>query len=88
MSDTQIIYMVLLFVLMVFALMMLAKAARIVKQYEKGLIMRLGKYHAMTPSGLTFIVPLVDDRQNPVFLPNLRRQGFPGDRCLQGAGPA
>jgi len=42
-------------------LMALAKGARIIRQYEKGLVMRLGKYHAMAGSGLTLIVPFVDD---------------------------
>jgi len=38
----------------------LAKSARIVAQYQKGLIMRLGKYHAMVGSGLHFLMPFVD----------------------------
>src|SRR2546429_2288053 len=38
--------------------------SRTVKQYEKGLITRLGKYHGMAPSGLTFIVPFVEDRKS------------------------
>src|SRR5690348_11931866 len=53
--------MLAIFFFAVFALVALAKGARTVKQYEKGLITRLGKYHAMAPSGLTFIVPFVDD---------------------------
>src|SRR5262245_54310368 len=39
----------------------LAKGGRTVKQYEKGIIIRLGKFHGMATSGLTFIVPFVDD---------------------------
>ena len=49
-----------LFVLMIFGLVTLARAARIVKQAEKGLVMRLGKYHAMVDPGLTFLMPWVD----------------------------
>ena len=52
------------FVLIVFAfigLIALAKGARIVRQFEKGLIMRLGRYHSMASSGLTIIVPFVDE---------------------------
>lgn len=52
-----------LFTLLLFAVLgivTLAKAARIVAQYEKGLVMRLGKYHGMVGSGLTFLVPFVD----------------------------
>lgn len=42
-------------------LIILARSARIVSQYEKGLILRLGKYHATADSGLTFLTPLVDE---------------------------
>jgi regulator of protease activity HflC (stomatin/prohibitin superfamily) len=50
-----------LLVFLIFGLVALAKGARTVRQYEKGLIIRLGKYHGMAPSGLTFIMPFVDD---------------------------
>src|SRR5882672_12199804 len=53
--------MVAIFAFLVLGLVALAKGARTVKQYEKGLITRLGKYHGMAPSGLTFIMPFVDD---------------------------
>ena len=50
-----------LFVFLIFCLFVVAKGARTVKQYEKGIIVRMGKYHGMAPSGLTFITPFVDD---------------------------
>ena len=53
--------MVAIFAFLILALVALAKGARTVKQYEKGLITRLGKFHGMAQSGLTFIVPFVDD---------------------------
>src|ERR1700741_4307371 len=59
--DAGIFFGFLLVVILVFCLTALAKGARTVKQYEKGLITRLGKYHGMAPSGLTFIVPFVDN---------------------------
>src|SRR6516225_7009866 len=59
--DSSYLFTAFLVVFVVFGLVTLAKGARTVKQYEKGLITRLGKYHAMAPSGLTFIVPFVDD---------------------------
>src|SRR6476619_1869504 len=37
------------------------RTARIVKQYEKGLVMRLGKYRATVGSGLTFLTPFIED---------------------------
>lgn len=42
-------------------LIILGRSARIVSQYEKGLILRLGKYHGTADSGLTFLTPLVDE---------------------------
>jgi len=60
MDDTFFLYF-FLFVFAMFGLVALVKGARIVKQYERGLIMRLGKYRSMAGSGLTFIVPFVDD---------------------------
>jgi regulator of protease activity HflC (stomatin/prohibitin superfamily) len=59
--DAGFLFGFFLIVLLVFCLTALAKGARTVKQYEKGIITRLGKYHGMAPSGLTFIVPFVDD---------------------------
>jgi len=59
--DAGIFFGFLLVVILLFCLTALAKGARTVKQYEKGSITRLGKYHGMAPSGLTFIIPFVDD---------------------------
>lgn len=52
---------IVLFVVLIFSLFLLARSARIVRQYEKGLVMRLGKFHALAPSGLTLIMPIIDD---------------------------
>lgn len=54
---------IFLVALAVFAIVTLARAARIVKQYEKGLILRLGRFHGLAPSGLTFILPFLDTIQ-------------------------
>src|ERR1700675_1443103 len=59
-SNANVLVLVLLFVIVIFALVTLAKAARTVRQYEKGLITRLGKFHAIAPSGLAIIMPLTD----------------------------
>src|SRR6202051_4911397 len=59
MSGT--LFTAFLVVFLIFGLVALAKGARTVRQYEKGLIIRMGKYHGMAPSGLTFIIPFVDD---------------------------
>ncbi len=52
--------LLLLFVLLI-ALVSLARSARVVAQYEKGLVMRLGRYRATADSGLTFLVPVIED---------------------------
>jgi regulator of protease activity HflC (stomatin/prohibitin superfamily) len=52
---------VLLSVLAFIALVALARAARVVLPYEKGLVLRLGRYRATVDSGLTFLVPVIED---------------------------
>jgi regulator of protease activity HflC (stomatin/prohibitin superfamily) len=50
-------------VLVIFAFLgvvALARAARIVPQAKKGLVMRLGKYKATVDSGLTFLTPFIE----------------------------
>jgi len=51
---------VLLAVFLFIALVMVARSARIISQYEKGLVMRLGKYRSTVDSGLTFLVPMIE----------------------------
>src|SRR5438876_2792199 len=53
--------LLLLFVMLMIALVALARSARVVSQYEKGLVMRLGRYRATVGSGLTFLVPVIED---------------------------
>jgi len=53
--------MLLLFVVLLIALISLARSARVVAQYEKGLVLRLGKYRTTVGSGLTFLVPVIED---------------------------
>ncbi len=42
------------------ALFALASSLRIVKQYEKGLVIRLGKYHSTANAGLVLLMPFID----------------------------
>src|SRR5512132_4593639 len=51
----------LLGIFLFIALIALARSARVVSQYEKGLVMRLGKYRAIAESGLKFLVPVIED---------------------------
>ena len=57
MEPTNLLIYFVLVVFAILGLVTLAKSARIVAQYEKGLIMRLGKYHATVGSGLHFLMP-------------------------------
>jgi regulator of protease activity HflC (stomatin/prohibitin superfamily) len=56
----QIAFILLVLVLFI-TLISLARSARVVSQYEKGLVMRLGKYRNTVGSGLTFLMPVVED---------------------------
>src|SRR5881296_4434801 len=51
----------LLVVVLFIALISLARSARVVAQYEKGLVLRLGRYRTTVDSGLTFLVPVIED---------------------------
>jgi regulator of protease activity HflC (stomatin/prohibitin superfamily) len=50
-----------LFIVLLIALVSLARSARVVAQYEKGLVLRLGRYRTTVDSGLTFLVPVIED---------------------------
>ena len=58
--DATFFVPVLLIAGLLFGLILLARSARIVNQYEKGIVMRLGKFHGLVPSGLAIIMPLTD----------------------------
>ncbi len=61
MSTLGSLPFILLLIVAFIMLVALARAARIVSQYEKGMVMRLGKYRATVGSGLTFLVPVIED---------------------------
>jgi len=58
--DATFFLPMLLVAALIFGLILLARSARIVNQYEKGIVMRLGKFHGLVPSGLAIIMPLTD----------------------------
>jgi len=53
--------LLLLGIVLLIALVSLARSARVVAQYEKGLVLRLGRYQHTVDSGLTFLVPMIED---------------------------
>jgi regulator of protease activity HflC (stomatin/prohibitin superfamily) len=58
--DATFFLPILLVAALIFGLILLARSARIVNQYEKGIVMRMGKYHNLVSSGLAIIMPLTD----------------------------
>lgn len=50
----------ILLLIFIISFLALASSVRIVKQYEKGLIIRLGKYHSTADSGVVFLMPFLD----------------------------
>ncbi len=50
----------LMVVVLFIALVSLARSARVIAQYEKGLVLRLGRYRHTVDSGLTFLVPMIE----------------------------
>lgn len=47
-------------IIFLIALVALLRSVRIVNQYEKGLIVRLGRYNSTADSGIVFLVPFID----------------------------
>jgi regulator of protease activity HflC (stomatin/prohibitin superfamily) len=47
-------------VIIVFALVILANAIRILREYERGVVFRLGRLMAVRGPGLIFLIPIVD----------------------------
>jgi regulator of protease activity HflC (stomatin/prohibitin superfamily) len=58
--DATFFLPALLVAALLVGLLLLVRSARIVNQYEKGIVMRMGKYHNLVTSGLTIIMPLTD----------------------------
>jgi regulator of protease activity HflC (stomatin/prohibitin superfamily) len=65
MFETTIFW--ILFVIVIISIL---KSFRIVKQYEKGIVVRLGKYSHTVDSGVTLLVPFIDS----VILVDLREK--------------
>jgi regulator of protease activity HflC (stomatin/prohibitin superfamily) len=53
-------FSVVLFVLIIFVVVILANAVRILREYERGVIFRLGRLIAVKGPGIIFLIPLVD----------------------------
>ncbi len=54
------VFSAFLFVVIVFVIIILANAIRILREYERGVIFRLGRLIAVKGPGIIFLIPLVD----------------------------
>jgi regulator of protease activity HflC (stomatin/prohibitin superfamily) len=54
------IFSIFLFVVVVFAIIIITNAIRILREYERGVIFRLGRLIAVKGPGIIFLIPLVD----------------------------
>jgi regulator of protease activity HflC (stomatin/prohibitin superfamily) len=54
------IFSAFLFVVIVFVIIILANAIRILREYERGVIFRLGRLIAVKGPGIIFLIPIVD----------------------------
>ncbi len=54
-------FLITIVVIVLFVMLIsLARSARVIAQYEKGLVLRLGRYRATADSGLMFLVPFIE----------------------------
>jgi len=51
----------ILIIVLIAGIVLLIKGARIVRQYERGVVERFGKYSALKTSGLTIIIPFIEE---------------------------
>ncbi len=47
--------------ILIFLIITLARSVRVIKQYEKGLVIRLGKYSHTVGPGLAFLIPFIEN---------------------------
>src|ERR1700690_2738054 len=60
MEDSMQIFSIALFIGVVFAIIILSNAIRILREYERGVIFRLGRLIGAKGPGIIFLVPMVD----------------------------
>jgi regulator of protease activity HflC (stomatin/prohibitin superfamily) len=58
--SLMVVFYVVLAIVVVIAIILFFMSVRVVKQYERGVVLRYGKLHATREPGLRFIIPIVD----------------------------
>jgi len=61
MSVGTIVTIVLVVVLLGLALWLLFASLRVIRQYERMVILRLGRFHRLADPGLTLLIPIIDN---------------------------
>jgi regulator of protease activity HflC (stomatin/prohibitin superfamily) len=56
----MVVFIVVLVIVVIVAIILLAKSIRVVKQYERGVVLRFGRLIGTRDPGLRFIIPAVD----------------------------
>jgi len=56
----MVVFIVVLVIVLIVAIILLAKSIRVVKQYERGVVLRFGRLIGTRDPGLRFIIPAVD----------------------------
>jgi len=54
------VFSVFLFIVVLFAIIIISNAVRILREYERGVVFRLGRVIAVKGPGIIFLIPLVD----------------------------
>ena len=63
MADGNVFGLFALVIVVVFALWVLANSIRILREYERVVIFRLGRLHGIKGPGLIFLIPIIDKTQ-------------------------
>ncbi len=51
---------IILIGLLIMALLALVNSVKIIQQYERGIVLRLGRYHSLAEPGVTLLIPFID----------------------------
>lgn len=60
MEDTMQMFSVFLVILVFFGIIIISNAVRVLREYERGVIFRLGRLIAAKGPGIIFLIPLID----------------------------
>ena len=61
MTPSSVVTIVVVAAVVLFALVVLFRAVRIIPQATAGVVERLGKFHAVLPPGPNILIPFVDN---------------------------